>query len=193
MGGHPLGNAAVLSPVGGVGSITLGYSDSGGCVSITDSGLKGRYEVKAVWEDSIMYSQEVTVDDEATGIDSEAYNLTVRVNFLGLIPTRNARISIVEKDSGVLVESYEGPLDLPYGLYRLSAEKTFRLPRGNYIVKVESLNPEEKVLTIDGNLTVDFTRVVSLESALVLGSVLVAALSLTCFLIVARKSNVPRD
>lgn len=148
----------------------------------------GSYVLEVFWMGAPVFSRSLALTEPTTVVARcDVYRLTIAVNLLHIIPVRHASITIKNATSGRIVASHVGEIHIPYRLYSLSAEKTFRLPAGNYSVTVEMLGSQSHDLELKGSKKLVFAHVASLGSLFVLVCVLMAVISCVAFLAVGRK------
>jgi len=174
----------IREPEGAV--VYSGLTNSTGWVSTSVSA--GSYVVRVYWMGVAVSSKDLFVTGPATvTVQCDVYHLTIAINLLYFIPVRHANITIVNATSHKAVDGYSGEIEIPYGFYRLSAEKTFRLPPGNYTVIVEMLNSQSQNLVLNRSERLVFAYVTSYGSIFILICILAAVISCIGFLVTGRK------
>jgi len=150
----------------------------------------GSYIVQVYWMGVVVFSKELFVTGPVTMIaQCDVYHLIVAINLLYLIPVRHVNIIIVNTTSQKVVDRYSGEIEIPYRFFSLSAEKTFRLPAGNYTITVKMLNSQSQSLNLNGNKRLTFAYVASLGSIFTLMCILAAVISCIGFLVTGRRKT----
>ncbi|MEM2739728.1 MAG: carboxypeptidase-like regulatory domain-containing protein [Candidatus Bathyarchaeia archaeon] len=182
--GEPIANATVT--IGREGEILYtGITNSSGF--LPEAIPKGIYYIEVEWRNRTVYSGIVSAQDYGiVKIPCEVYTLSIFVNYLGIIPIVNARISITDVEYGWIVYSVD-KLRVPYGFYAFSAETSIKLPKGGYEVVVESLNSERKEVFLVDNSIIRCTNVISLDSILFIALLISTIISLILFILTSRR------
>ncbi|MCS7112566.1 MAG: hypothetical protein RMJ00_00620 [Nitrososphaerota archaeon] len=182
--GEPLANATVtISKEGMV--VYMGFTNSSGF--LPEAIPRNTYHVEVKWRGRPVYSSiPPTKYDDILKIPCEVYTLSIRVNYLDVIPIVNARITISDIEERRIIYSVDR-LKVPYGFFVFSAETSIKLPKGEYEIIVESLNSEKKNVFLVDNLTLKYTNVLSLDSILFIILLISTIISFILFILVGRR------
>jgi len=149
---------------------------------------KEKYILKILWLKTPVYMGNISLTKPLIEkIQCKVYHLTIAINLLYIIPVRHAKITIINTTSEKTVYTYIGEIKIPYRLYILSAEKTLRLPAGNYTVIVEMLNRQSQEINLNKSMKIVFPYIASFGSLFILICIIIAVISCICFLITGHK------